>query len=376
MFKKKSLTLFIAAAMSATTAYAATMSEPSAPVVGFKPTFQNQTGAGAITGELKVGATLTVDPTKLDYDDKDGDEADFAKTIYSWEIDGAKLGEQASFQLPLNSVGKKVTLSVTPVSQTGDPLEGKLLLLSDLKGAGVGGGDENGNVLPDGEAKPYVSNLNIAGKLAVGNSLTASYLFNANGGDLTDSSTYAWGVKGSSAAGVGSDATANGTVPGFDITLDHAGEVVEVSVQAKNGASMIGNTLTVGTDGAVNNEDNGSGSNPDEGGESGNNPDLGGGEEGGKVPYVPADPSSVVIDFTSTANLDDNGDDGVRPVAQKDDMTADFTPAKGASPDAAEYQFTWFADGTKVAEGVGTTIYTPAPDVQGKAITVSVEPKA
>lgn len=376
MFKKKSLTLFIAAAMSATTAYAATISEPTAPVVGFKPVFTNSTGAGSVSGELKAGKILTVDPNKLGYEDRDGDEADFAKTLYSWEIDGIAFSEGASFTLPSDSVGKKLTLKVTPVSQTGDPLEGKLLVLSNLKDAGADGGDEEGNVLPDGDAKPFVSNLNIAGQLAVGNSLTASYLFNANGGDLTDSSTYAWGVKGSSAAGVGSDATANGAVPGFDITLDHAGEVVEVSVQAKNGASMIGNTLTVGTDGSVNNEDNGSGSNPDEGGESGNNPDLGGGEEGGKVPYVPADPSSVVIDFTSTATLDDNGDDGVRPVAQKDDMTADFTPAKGASPDAAEYQFTWFADGTKVAEGVGSTLYTPAADVQGKAITVSVEPKA
>lgn len=375
MFKKKSLTLFIAAAMSATTAYAATQSDPSAPVVGFKPVFQNETGIGAITGELKAGVILTVDPAKLSYSDQDGDEADFAKTLYSWEIDGVKLGEQASFQLPLNAVGKQVTLRVTPVSQTGDPLEGKVLLLSDLKGAGVGGGDDNGNVLPDGEAKPFVSNLNIAGAVAVGNSLTASYRFNANGGDLTDSSTYAWGIKGSSAAGVGSVATTNGTVPGFGITLDHAGEVLEVSVQAKNGASMTGNTLTVGTDGSVNNEDNGSGSNPDEGGESGNNPDLGGGEDG-QIPYVPADPSSVVIEFTSTATLDDNGDNATRPVAQNDEMTATFTPAKGASSEEEAYHFSWFADGTKVAEGVGTTTYTPAADVQGKAITVSVEPKA
>ena len=375
MFKKKSLTLFIAAAMSATTAYAATISEPSAPVVGFKPVFQNQTGTGAITGELKVGATLTVDPTKLDYFDQDGDEADLAKTLYSWEIDGVTVGQQDSLHVPRDAVGKKVALTVTPVSQTGDPLEGKVLLLSDLKGAGVGGGDENGNVLPDGEAKPFVSHLNIAGAVAVGSKLGASYQFNANGGDLTDSSTYAWGVKGSSAAGVGSDATANGAVPGFDITLDHAGEVVEVSVQARNGASMIGNTLTVGTDGAVNNEDNGSGSNPDEGGESGKNPDLEGGEDG-KIPYIPADPESVVIDFTSTATLDDNGDNATRPVAQVDKMTAEFTPAKGAHPSAEDYHFTWFADGTKVAEGAGTAIYTPAADVQGKAITVSVEPKA
>ncbi|EKP0261432.1 hypothetical protein JFQ93_002728 [Aeromonas sobria] len=375
MFKKKSLTLFIAAAMSATTAYAATISEPTAPVVGFKPVFTNSTGAGSVSGELKAGKTLTVDPNKLGYEDRDGDEADFAKTLYSWEIDGIAFSEGASFTLPSDAVGKKLTLKVTPVSQTGDPLEGKLLVLSSLKDAGADGGDEEGNVLPDGDAKPFVSNLNIGGQLAVGNSLTAGYQFNANGGDLTDSSTYAWGIKGSSAANVGSSATNKGTVPGFDITLDHAGEVVEVSVQAKNGASMIGNTLTVGTDGAVNNEDNGSGSNPDEGGESGNNPDLEGGENG-KTPYVPADPASVKIGFASSATLDDNNDEGVRPVAQVDEMTADFTAAKGASPDAAAYQFSWFADGAKVAEGVGTTTYTPAADVQGKAITVSIEPKA
>ncbi|MFQ1931677.1 hypothetical protein ACK34T_19445 [Aeromonas veronii] len=373
MFKKKSLTLFIAAAMSATTAYAATMSEPTAPVVGFKPVFENSNGAGSVTGELKAGATLTVDPTKLGYKDEDDDLPDFAKTIYSWEIEGVKIGEQASVTLPPESVGKTVILSVTPVSQTGDPLEGKVLVLTSLKDAGAGGGDDTGNVLPDGDAKPFVGNLNIAGELAVGNSLNASYQFNANGGDLTDSSTYAWGIKGTSAANVGSDATANGAVPGFAITLDHAGEVVEVSVQAKNGAGVTGNTLTVGTDGSV--DKNGSDM-PGDGDNSGGNGDLNPGDGGGKVPYIPADPEKVVIEFTSTANLDDNGDDGVRPVAQKDELTADFTPAKGAHPNAEDYQFTWYANGVKVAEGLGTTTYLPTAGVQGQAITVSVEPKA
>jgi hypothetical protein len=146
-----------------------------------------------------------------------------------------------------------------------------------------------------------------------------------------------------------------------------------VSVQAKNGEAVIGNTLTVGTDGAVNNEDNGSGSNPDEGGESGKNPDLEGGENG-KTPYVPADPASVSLEFTSTAKLEDNDIEGIRPVAQKDEMTVKIDPVKGASPTLTDYQYRWFADSTAI-EGANGYEFTPGAEHQGMAITVEVEPK-
>lgn len=375
MFKKKSLHIFVSAVISSTTAYAATLSEPTELVVGFKPEFKNVTGAGSISGDMKAGSTLKVDPTKLGYEDRDGDEADYAKTIYTWKIDGVTLGEQADFKLPLDSVGKKVTLAVIPVSQTGDPLEGKTLLLTDLKGAGAGGGDENGNIVPDGDAKPYVGDLNIAGELKVGKQLTATYQFNANGGVLTDRSTYAWDIKGQSAAKVGgsSSVTQSGVVPPYEVTLDHVGEVIEVSVQAKNGMGTIGNTLTVGTDGTV--DKNGS-EQPGGGDNSGGNGDLEtGGENGGVVPFVPSDPISVTINYNSTATLEDNGIAGSRPVAGVDEMMITFTPAKGASPETADYMFRWFADGVKVKEGVGTMTYTPTGNEQGKSITASVEPK-
>ncbi|MFH7538456.1 inverse autotransporter beta domain-containing protein, partial [Aeromonas sp. A5] len=45
----------------------------------------------------------------------------------------------------------------------------------------------------DPAAKPQVSTLRMAGKLEVGQALTATYAFNANGGDANDRSTYAWG---------------------------------------------------------------------------------------------------------------------------------------------------------------------------------------
>lgn len=385
LFKKNSLTLLIAAAMSATTAYAATLSEATPPVVGFKPVFENTTGSGAISGELKAGATLTVDPEKLTFKDLDGDLPAYNKTIYSWWVGDEDIpsGEEASFTLGKNTVGKKIILKVTPVSETGDPLEGKMLTLANLSEAGVGGGDENGNVKPDGNAKPYVSNLNIAGKLAVGEQLTASYQFNANGGDLTDTSISAWGTKGTSVGQISSGNavnTDNGSVPDYTITLADAGEVLEVSVKAKNGAGVDGNILTVGTDNDVHNDDNGSGGNPDEGGNSGGNGGLetdgGDGQNPGEIPYVPADPQegSVSIEFTSTATADDNGVDGERPVASKDKMTVTFKPAEGASPNAEDYKFTWMAQGQEI-EGVNGQEFTPDAKHQGMEISVSVEPK-
>ncbi|MFB2776777.1 inverse autotransporter beta domain-containing protein, partial [Shewanella xiamenensis] len=43
---------------------------------------------------------------------------------------------------------------------------------------------------------PQITDLRLAGKLEVGQSLSATYGFNANGGDNNDKSTYAWGNKG------------------------------------------------------------------------------------------------------------------------------------------------------------------------------------
>ncbi|UXB09956.1 hypothetical protein GP476_00110 (plasmid) [Aeromonas dhakensis] len=121
MFKKKSLVLVLASVMGATAAYADTRSAPTLPVWGHSPVYQNTTGTGAVTGDLKTGATLTVDPAQLQFFDADDDKQDVSKVIYSWKLDGVEFGSTASVIIPADAAGKTVSLTVTPAALTGYP---------------------------------------------------------------------------------------------------------------------------------------------------------------------------------------------------------------------------------------------------------------
>lgn len=375
MMKKSVIAFAVSSLMGLSAAYAAVVSAPTELVVGFKPVYQNTTGAGAVTGDLKPGATLAVDPDKLDFYDADGDAHHIAAVKYSWLLAGSEISTSNSVTLPAGNeaVGKNVTLSVTPVTETGDPIEGDPLVLSNLNLAGAGGGDGEGNVGTDEDAKPFVTHLNMKGLLQQGQTITATYQFHANGGEPTDKSTYAWGHKGTTATAVGTNAIATGgEVPGYLIQPTDAGEVLEVSVEATNGLGLKGNTLTVASDGDV--TDKGEGSTGGEG--SGGNGDLEGKEEeNGKVPFIKADPEAVTITFTSTATVALNGVEGVRPVAAKNLMTAEITTVPGASSEVTDYLFQWKVDGSNVGDAVaGNTTFMPQGSHQGQAVTVEVTP--
>lgn len=346
MFKPNNLALIITSLLGATTAYAVTLSAPTEPVVGFKPSYQNTDGTGSVTGEVTLGSTLSVDPEKLQFFDQDGDVHDIAAVKYSWKVDGTELSNGRTVTIPLDAtlVGKAIEVAVTPVSKTGDPLSGDPLVLTDLTKAGATGGNGNGKIGINGNAKPIVKDLKLAGTLKQGEELTATYTFNANGGDVTDSSTYAWGKVGSTVANVGNAViNTSGKVPAYLIKPTDAGEVLELSLRAANAAAMIGNTITVDT--------------------------------AGTVPYIEADPVNVDITFNSSATIVLNGVDGVRPVAQVDQLSATIQPADGASPDVADYTFRWLSDDVEVkAATKGANTFTPSAGDQGKAITVEVAP--
>lgn len=110
---------------------------------------------------------------------------------------------------------------------------------------------------------PVISNLNLKGTLAVGEALSASYQFDASRGNATDASQYLWGEQGATAAAVagsGKTVSQSGTVPGYTILATNAGKVLEVSVQAKNGVNITGNTETVNTvPGSTGNDTSGGG---------------------------------------------------------------------------------------------------------------------
>lgn len=63
-------------------------SSQALPVVGHMPVFTLQKSDPVVSGDLKLGGVLTVDPTKLGYSDKDNDLPDQAAFQYRWEIEG------------------------------------------------------------------------------------------------------------------------------------------------------------------------------------------------------------------------------------------------------------------------------------------------
>ncbi|WP_429140478.1 hypothetical protein [Aeromonas veronii] len=367
MFKPHNLALMIAVLLGvASAAYAATTSSPTTKVVGFKPIYKNTDGTGAVSGKLMLGEQLTVDPEKLDYFDHDGDKQDLPKVKYRWSIDGNDLGDTQKITIPDNQayIGKPVTLEVTPVSETGDPQEGKTLVLTDLVKAGATGGDGNGNIT---DFRPFVTDLHVyllrsgggdAGVFSPGGIIRAEYQFHPNGGDPVDNSVYKWGYAGTTSLNIDTEMLL-GFVLDYEISTRDVGEVLEFSLQARNGAGVKGNRVTVDSTGKVTTVGGGTAT-----------IDL---DAGGKVAYVKADPVSVSIVFKSTATPDLNGIDGVRPVANVDTLTAQFDAERGASDKVADYTFRWLADNQEVVPATkGADTFTPQPEHQGKAITVEV----
>ncbi|MEO2219923.1 hypothetical protein ABGV49_22940, partial [Chromobacterium vaccinii] len=123
-------------------------------------------------------------------------------------------------------------------------------------------GGDSGKPL-DPQAKPIVKSLKLQGKLEVGQDLTASYAFDANGGMGGDASTYAWGEKGKADPAKGETVAQSGAVPAHTIAQADVGKVLEVGVQAQNNAKVVGNTAKVATDGSA------AEGNESEGGDSG-----------------------------------------------------------------------------------------------------------
>ncbi len=109
-------------------------------------------------------------------------------------------------------------------------------------------GGNNGSITNEATA-PKISDLKIEGKLAVGEALSGTYSFDALTGNPTDASLAQWGEKGRTAGSVATQgqATDNGKLPVYTLKETDAGNVLEVSVLAKNGAGVTGNTETVTT---------------------------------------------------------------------------------------------------------------------------------
>ncbi|MDN8559327.1 inverse autotransporter beta domain-containing protein, partial [Citrobacter werkmanii] len=263
-------------------------------LIGGTPAISNL----VLSGTLSVGQALHA--TYL-FDARSGEATD--KSTYAWGEKGSTAASVSSgtsvttsgtvpdYTLQSTDAGKVMEVSVQAKNAASPAVTGNTLTVSstpDENGNNTDGGDDNGEVV-NPTAVPSVSNLAITGTLEVGQSLSATYAFAANGGEGTDKSTYAWGEKGSTASAVtaGSSVTTSGTIPAYSLQSTDAGKVMEASVQAKNAASppVTGNTLTVS-------------STPDE---SGNNTD--GGDDNGAVVNPTAAPVISALAITGTLEV-------------------------------------------------------------------------
>lgn len=227
--------------------------------------------------------------------------------------------------------------------------------------------------------KPQVSNLSMVGTLELGKSLTATYNFNAKGGDANDKSTYAWGHEGETAADMSSAQTvvASGKVPGHVLAQSDMGEVMEVSVQAKNGLDVTGNTVTLNAKGGASDSDGGTG--------AGRCYITGGVDtDGDGLGDTVVDPSgiAVTVKFNSSANANQHGVNGIRPVLNQDEMTA-MCQLVGESVatecDASKFDIQWYVvmnGGEKDVPGATSPRFTAVDKMyQGQRTFVEVNLK-
>jgi len=230
---------------------------PAKVSVGGKPAVNDLTITGALEVGKKLDGTYTFNASGGEPTDKStfkwghkgetagsvgaGTEVTTSGTVAAYTLVAADAGEVMELSVQAKN-GAAVTGNTITVDSTMTPGEGN----------GTDGGDGGGLVI-NPAAAPQVADINITGTLEVGKKLDGTYTFNASGGEPTDKSTFKWGHKGETAGsvGAGTEVTTSGTVAAYTLVAADAGEVMELSVQAKNGAAVTGNTITADTTDAV-----------------------------------------------------------------------------------------------------------------------------
>ncbi|EBX3952526.1 hypothetical protein DRV38_25800, partial [Salmonella enterica subsp. enterica serovar Offa] len=171
-------------------------------------------------------------------------------------------GTLPSYTLKTADAGKVLAVSVQ--AKNGADVDGNTLTATTEPGApGNNTGGGNGGAIVNETAAPEISDLQITGTLSVGEALSGTYVFNPLTGNPEDKSRVAWGGKGTTeaAAATGTVVTTAGMLPSYTITAADTGKVLAVSVQAKNGVGVNGNTLTVTTEPGAPGNNTGGGNN-------------------------------------------------------------------------------------------------------------------
>ncbi|ELE9247838.1 inverse autotransporter beta domain-containing protein [Enterobacter kobei] len=307
-----------------------------------------------LSGTLELNQTLS---GRYQFDANTGEPTD--RSAYAWGVRGKtaeavavstdvvpSVGNVKPYTLGQSDLGNVLELSVQ--ARNGASKSGNILTvdtsMTNADGNGTSGGGIGGIVINPG-AQPKVSGLRISGKLEANQKLSGHYQFDASGGDTTDRSAYAWGVQGKTAEAVATTTevvTSSGNVEPYPIQSSDAGKVLELSVQARNGASKSGNTLTVNT--AMTNAD-------------GN--DTSGGGSDGSVVDPDAEPKVSGLTLTGTLQLH-----------QKLNGNYQFDANTGDKNDRSAYA--WGVQGT-TADALATTtnVVTSSGSVEPYPIELS-----
>ncbi|MEG1247742.1 MAG: invasin domain 3-containing protein [Citrobacter sp.] len=199
-----------------------------------------------IRGVLEVGQTLTGQYTFVA---NGGDTTD--KSTFLWSDGGQSGITTTTYTLNGSDVGKVLTFTVTP--KNGKNTAGTPVSINTKDAAGTGGGSgENPGEVIDPAARPAAKDLNISGKLEVGQTLAGSYTFNPNGGDTTDRSTVSWDGRGTPS-----------TAMTYAIVASDTGHILTFTVTPKNGKDVTGTPVSINTKDAAG-VSGGDGNNPGE----------------------------------------------------------------------------------------------------------------
>ncbi len=321
-----------------------------------------------ISGKLSVGESLsgsyifaanTGNPTDVS-EYQWGEKGTTASVVNSGS--GKAIGQSGivpSYTLQSSDAGQVLEMSVR--AKNGANVYGNTATVTTAQNGGgnntEGGGD--GGTIVDEQVAPSISTVAISGKLSVGEALSGSYTFAANTGNPTDASEYQWGVKGTTASvvdnGSGKVIGHSGIVPNYTLQSSDAGQILEMSVRAKNGANVYGNTATVTT------AQSGGGNNTEGGGEGG-----------------------AIVDETAAPSISTVAISGKLTVGEALSGSYTFVPHTGNTTDASEYQ--WGVKGTTasvVDNGSGKAIgqsgivpsYTLQSSDAGQVLEMSVRAK-
>ncbi|MDE9516616.1 inverse autotransporter beta domain-containing protein [Xenorhabdus bovienii] len=328
-----------------------------------------------LDGNLEVGEELTAIYT---FDANTGDPKDYSE--YTWyrmgslEGDHTKPDESSAtpispaapvpengrvqpYKLTLNDVHKFIEIRVQPM-HGGQPT-GKLLKVNSSLGEDATDGNEdrsgggNGGLVIDPDSGPKISDLELKLSASANSNvpvLTGTYRFDAGTGNTEDKSRYNWmpfslGQENPTKVEVsnGQEVEANQDhnqqphrVPDFTLKPEHAGQLIGLSIQGRNGSNITNPNKGIGN---TESKDTSEPTQP-----AGVNPD-------GTI-------KGVAGDFTITSDKPEKDADGTMAVKVERDKTITLTVKT--------------EDGGQAIGGVPVTIKMTAINRQKKSDTVTV----